>query len=86
MNGASVTKRELFSILFEDSEYTRSKQDHMKKIMHALKATLAQIGIPELLVHNRNAYAVNMALIATDLPGEQIQSQKNCMLQYSWVE
>jgi len=83
INGASVTKRELFSILFEDREYTRSKQDHMKKIMQSLRSALEQIGAGELLIHNRNAYAINMELIATDKPP---RANSTYMQQYSWAD
>lgn len=84
--GSSVTKRELFSILFEDREYTRTKQDHVKKIMKALKIALEEIGGGELLLHNRNAYAVDMSRISTDLAEADQLDTSTYMEQYAWAD
>ena len=89
--GASVTKKEAFSILFEDAEYSSSKQDYLKKIVHALKTTLAQIGGENILIHARNSYAVDTSLFSCDLydmqrSGRKLTPDMPYMEQYSWAE
>jgi len=84
--GASVTKRELFSILFEDAPYSPGKQDHMKKIMQALRSTLEHIGAKDVLLHARNSYAIDMSRISTDLPPVERRSSVRYMEQYSWAD
>jgi len=84
--GASVTKRELFSILFEDREYSRTKQDHMKKIMKSLRETLEQIGASSLLIHARNSYAIDMTKLSTDMRGGTKRPDQPYMEQYSWAD
>ncbi|MDO4492816.1 MAG: response regulator [Clostridia bacterium] len=91
--GASVTKKELFAVLFEDSSYTAGKQDHMKKIARSLRVSLEAVGCGDLLLHTRNSYAVDTALLRCDLyeaqknhTEEALFSVAGYMEQYSWSE
>lgn len=84
--GASVTKRELFTILFEDSEYSMAKQDYMKKIMRSLRETLTKINGEDILLHSRNSYAIDMSRIMTDLDDRKASEGTSYMEQYSWAD
>ncbi len=91
--GASVTKREIFSVLFEDAPYTNARQDYMKKIIRALRGSLAAVGGEDILIHMHNSYAVNTSLFSCDLyearrthTEEKIFRQAGYMEQYSWAE
>ena len=91
--GASVTKRELFSILFEDNPYTNVRQDYMKKIVRALRESLAAVGGENILIHTYNSYAVDISLFSCDLYEARLAHteketfrQTGYMEQYSWAE
>ncbi|MDO4478720.1 MAG: response regulator [Lachnospiraceae bacterium] len=89
--GSSVTKKDIFAALFEDSEYNNSKQDLLKKIIRSLKTTLDEIGGGDILIHSRNSYAIDPTLFTCDLyavlaSGGQPDGSMPYMEQYAWAE
>ena len=90
-NGASVTRKELASIIYEDDDYSRTVQSYITKIFAELKNLLEELKIENLLITEHNSYAINTKLIICDsyeyLKGNK--KYKNSyhgeyMLQYSW--
>ena len=91
--GSGVTKRDLASVIFEDSLYTANVQDYLGKILKELDNTLKAENVSELLVKKHNYYAVNTSMIKCDLYDYLDKDCKNSpqffgeyMNQYSWAE
>lgn len=90
-NGASVTRKELASIIYEDDSYSRTIQSYITKIFTELNTLFEKHKIENLLITEHNSYAINTKLIICDsyeyLKGNK--KYKNSyhgeyMLQYSW--
>ena len=64
--GASVKRREAFSVLWEDREYDRPRQKQFDVIVRSLRETLNDYGIGEILEHGGAALRVNPDLISCD--------------------
>lgn len=91
--GSGVTKRELASIIFEDSIYSRNVQDYLGKIIKELEQTLKTEGMSDLLVKKRNYYAVDTEKFECDLyeylegkDSNESEFLGEYMNQYSWAE
>lgn len=52
-NGSSITRKELFTAIWEDSEYDRSEQKYLDVIIRSLRSTLEEHGAGDIL-HNEN--------------------------------
>ena len=52
-NDSSVTRRELFTAIWEDVEYDRSEQKYLDVIIRSLRSTLDEYGVGDIL-HNAN--------------------------------
>lgn len=92
-NGASISKREIAAVLWEDEEYTRSKQVQLQTLFSELRKKLASVGAQELLIKEHGFYAVNKKCFYCDyyefLKGNTyaINSyQGEYMTNYSWAE
>lgn len=90
--GAGVTKKEISSILFKDSEYDRKIEDYINKIYKEMVRALKDVGIDDILVKEHNYYAVNPEMISCDRYDFEngIQAAVNSyrgeyMNQYSWA-
>lgn len=91
--GGGVTKKELASVIFEDSLYTRNIQDYLGKIIIDLENTLKREGIADIFIKKRNYYAIDKDNIECDLY-DYIENKQNAktkfygeyMNQYSWSE
>lgn len=66
-HGASVTRKELAAVLFEDAAYTVKVQDYIKKIIKSLKDTLKNEGVQDILIISRNSYSVDTSKFSCDL-------------------
>ena len=64
--GASVTRREAFSVLWEDRLYDRPMQKQFDVILRSLRATLADCGVGEIIELQSAAMRVNPELISCD--------------------
>jgi len=90
-NGASVNRKELAAVLYEDDLYTRTIQSYITKIFKELKAVFEEHRILDFLIIDQNSYAINKNLVICDsyeyLKGNK--KYKNSfhgeyMLQYYW--
>ena len=92
-HGASVTKKEIAAILFENQEYTRANQDYMNKIVRELEKNLKEVGADRIFVKRHNNYAIKTSEFSCDLyeyesgkPGAINRFHGEYMRQYSWAE
>ena len=93
--GSGVTKREIASVIFEDSLYSKNIQDYMGKIMRDLENTLEAEGVRDLLVKGFNYYALDPEKLRCDYYEYMNSKDKTAvevpfcgeyMSQYSWAE
>lgn len=64
--GASVSKKELAAILFEDEAYSRSIQSHVHIIIAEISAALIEAGAPDIVIRRRGTYRVETAFLSCD--------------------
>lgn len=91
--GSSVTRKEIAAVVFDEDDYSRSTQAYLSMILKALADSLEDAGIGDLLVVNRNSYAVDTAKFTCDsyefLAGDPAAKKLftgEYMFQYSWAE
>lgn len=91
--GASSTNAELCAVLWEDSTGEKARSGYFAQVVHALRASLKELGCEEIFVHSRNAYAIVPEMIDCDyyrmLAGEDQAASTfhgEYMTQYSWAE
>ena len=92
LNGATAGRGEICANLFEDSSEAKG-YERLKKAVQSLRKDLDKFGLSEALIHSRNSYAVNTALIDCDYydyldrrPGSENSYRGQFMSQYSWAE
>lgn len=92
-SGASVTLEEACQVLWTNDENKTARKDYFRKIMSELRDTLKKVHMQEVLIHSRNAYAVDTKLIDCDyykfLSGEISAVNTYCgayMEQYDWAK
>lgn len=90
--GATVTRREAFSILWEDRLYDRPMQKQLDAILRSLRATLSELGVGGILELQSGTVRVNPHLIDCDawrwLSGERDAADAyrgEYMSNYSWA-
>lgn len=91
--GATVTRKEIAAILFENQEYDIKTQDYISKIYRSLRMTLKSIHAEDILIKGRNLYGVDLSKVSCDamdylngLPYAINLFQGEYMSQYSWAE
>lgn len=91
--GATVTRKELAAILFEDDEYTRNTQNYITQIIKDLTASLKAVGAEDILVRGQDAYGIHPEMIGCDAydyfkgdPAAINAFYGEYMIQYSWAE
>ncbi|MBQ8161216.1 MAG: response regulator [Clostridia bacterium] len=91
-NGASVTRREAFAILWEDRMYDRPMQKQLDTIIRLLRTTLIQEGIGEIFEMKSAALRINPDLISCDAwrylegdPDARRAYRGEYMSNYSWA-
>lgn len=91
--GCSVNIREACAVLFEDAPYDRSRKSYFHTILTELKHTLQAVDAEDVLVLERNSYAIDTEKIDCDyyrfLDGDvkAINTYQGEFLpQYSWAE
>ena len=91
--GATVTKKELASIIFEDLEYTASNQSYLTKIIKELREGLRDAGVDYIFHKRLSEYSIDMSKIycdAVEFNKGNIREINNFygeyMIQYSWAE
>lgn len=92
LNGATASRGEICANLFEDSSEAKG-YERLKKAVQSLKKDLDKHGFSDVLIHSRNSYAVNTALIECDYydyllrkPDAQNSYRGQFLSQYSWAE
>ena len=90
--GASVTRREAFAVLWEDRLYDRPMQKQFDVIIRSLRATLTDCGVGEIFVLQSAAMRVNPELLSCDawryLKGDREAARAfrgEYMSNYSWA-
>jgi len=93
LKGASASRGEVSSVIFEEAGSPEQEFIYLKKIVSELKKDLQKYGIEDLLIHTNNAYSVNTDMIRCDyydyLTGKTDGNSKyhgEFMTQYSWAE
>lgn len=91
-NGASASKNELCDVLWEDEERD-SKKSYIRVLVLELKKSLKEIGMEEVLIHNRNEYSLRTDMVNCDYyeflkgnPAAIRAYNGEFMNQYSWGE
>ena len=91
-NGASASRNELCEILWEDDNHD-SKKSYIRVLIMDLKNSLKEIGMEDVLVHNRNAYNLKTDMLDCDYyeflkgdPDAKKAYKGEFMNQYSWGE
>lgn len=91
--GASVGKKELAAILWEDEPYTRSKQVHLHKLLEEIDRAIKEAGGKTIIIRSRGAYGVDLARFTCDYYEYQNGNARavneyrgEYMTDYSWGE
>lgn len=91
--GATVSRKEIAAVLFEDRSYSRNTQSYITQIIKSLHATLKELDADDILIKEHNSYAIDTTKVDCDayqyLAGreEAIKSfYGEYMAQYSWAE
>lgn len=91
--GASCTAKEIAAVLFENSEYSRARQDYVQKIISSLLSGLRAAGAEAIVTRGHNSLSVKPSLIDCDFyrftrreaPAVGAYAGE-FMSQYSWAE
>ncbi len=91
--GASVSKKELAAVLWEDESYTHTMQSHLFILISETINTLNKFGAGDIIIKGRGSYAVDAAKINCDyyryVKGDAAavnQYHGEYMTNYSWAE
>ncbi len=91
--GTGSTKKEIAAILFGEGVYDRKVEDYINKIYKEMVRSLKEVGISDILVKERNYYAIDPKKILCDRyefeSGKQYAVNSfrgEYMKQYSWAE
>ncbi len=91
--GASVSKKELASVLWENEPYTRSLQSHLYKLISDMQSSLRDAGAAEIVILRRGVYALDATKVTCDyfdyLKGDIVAVNSylgEYMSNYSWAE
>lgn len=92
-HGASVTTKQIFSVLWEDAPYDRNSKNHVGAILSSLKATLKEAKIENIIIKTWNHLAIDISKIkcdAYDYEKGDISAVNSFhgeyMSNYSWAE
>lgn len=91
--GASVTSRELASVLYEDEPYERATQNRIHQVIFAMMKVLKEEGIEDIIIKKHSELAIDTSKVDCDyyklLQGESRQKSGfngKYMSNYSWAE
>lgn len=91
--GSSVSRKEIFAVLFGDDAYDHGKQAYLTNIIRDLRDSLSAAGAEKMLVRKYNTYAVDTKFFTCDLyeydKGDVASLNMfhgEYMVQYSWGE
>ena len=93
LQGVSANVNELCSVLWEDNGTPENQKNYFRHIVGDLRRTLASCGAEDILIHNRNSYAIDTEKTNCDLfryqrqePDAVASYRGEYMNQYSWAE
>lgn len=96
LRGATASAAEITAVLWEDEYSTKDYQSYLRQAFAELKRVLTECHHEHILIHNRNAYAINANAIQCDWYDflhngseqhfQKYGSQIEFMSQYSWAE
>ena len=91
--GASVSKKEMAAILWEDKSYTRSLQSHLYKLISDMTLSLGAAGAGDIVIIHRGFYALDTTKVTCDYydynkgDAMAVNSYRGeYMANYSWAE
>lgn len=91
--GAGVSTGELCGVLWDDASDIRLKKTYIRQYAQSIREALSGIGLEDILIHNRDSYAVNTSLIDCDyyryMSGDYDENDAyngEFMTQYEWSE
>lgn len=91
--GAGVSTGELCGVLWEDANELRLKKTYVRQYAQSIREALSVFGLENVLIHNRDSYAVDTSLISCDyyryLNGDENEINAyngEFMSQYEWSE
>ncbi len=64
--GASVSKKTLVALLWEDQPYTRSLQTHFHKLVSEIEDAMHKVGVNDFIYKKNGVYAVNNERFSCD--------------------
>jgi len=90
-DGALVTRREAFSILWEDQDYSRNGQKNLSKVVKGIETDLEEAGILEIFEKEKDGFRVVKDKFDCDLYDfydgkDDTLFKGEYMEQYSWGE
>ena len=93
LKGSSASKNEICANIFDEAVTPEKADVNFRQVFASLKKDLKRIGLEEVIVHNSNAYAIDVALVKCDyydfITGKAIGEnvyRGEFMNQYSWAE
>ena len=91
--GATITKKELAAVLWDDDDYSRNRQSHLQKVIVKMMKTLKEANAAHIVIRNRNYLSVDKTAFDCDyyryLENDPSVSNKylgEYMMEYSWAE
>lgn len=91
--GATVSRKEMAAVVFEDDGYNRSTQSYLTKLLSDMIETLKSVGAENMVLKNSGMYYVDVSAFSCDLYDyldgkvEAINRFRGeYMSQYSWAE
>ena len=91
--GASVSKKEIASTLWEDDDYDRTRQKYIQTLTSEMMKSLYAIGIDDIIIKNYNSMAIDTTKVDCDYfkfwnnDKEALKAYSGeYMVNYSWAE
>ena len=91
--GATVSRKEMAAVIFEDDGYNRSTQSYLTKILSDLQVTLKSVGAEKMVLKSSGMYYVDVNAFGCDVydyldgkPEAINRFRGEYMTQYSWAE
>jgi len=89
-NGAIVSRREVYSVLYEDEPYDRNGQKKLSKTVHGLESDLKDAGAEYIFIRESDGYRIDKKAIYCELFDFLDEGKSyyhgEYMEQYSWGE
>lgn len=91
--GATVSRKEMAAVIFEDDGYNRSTQSYLTKLLNDMNESLKAVNADQIVQKESGMYFVDINAFACDaydyldgIPEAMNRFRGEYMLQYSWAE